>query len=351
MHYIRPPDACYYYCFINKIARVNLCYQVLNSGALMPRIDISQISGRVLRVFLTVYDEKSVSRAADVLESSQSTISHNIEKLRGLLGDALFVQSGRGIVPSARADVLAPKVRRILIEMEGLADQGIYDPITDPDPFVIALSSSILDGELETIYDALRLSLPQKHLMFRDLGKLSEIEPLLETRQADVVLTLRPRSYPNTLRHMALTQDSFRVFYDPNVRGPVDSVEDFCGAPHATVSFGQGSKSLLQTELEALAIHRRVTLGVPNLWTLIRLMQGTDMIASLPSRSSRHTTGTLASSPFPVELPPLQFDLVWHRRFADSARLQWLLMTIETALAQQAQDHPNDAGLRAHSFE
>jgi hypothetical protein len=50
-------------------------------------------------------------------------------------------------------------------------------------------------------------------------------------------------------------------------------------------------------------------------------------------------------------LPPLQFDLVWHRRFADSARLQWLLMTIETALAQQAQDHPNDAGLRAHSFE
>lgn len=325
-------------------ARINLCYQVLNAGGHMHRIDISQISGRVLRVFLTVYDEKSVSRAADVLNSSQSTISHNIEKLRGLLGDALFVQSGRGIVPSARADALAPKVRRILIEMEGLADQGIYDPIADPDPFIIALSSSVLDGELQTIYTALRASLPQKHLIFRDLGKQTQIEPLLETRQVDVVLTLRPRSYSNTLCHMALSQDTMRVFYDPKVRGPVESIADYCSASHATVAFGQGRKSVLQTELEALAIHRRIILGVPNLWMLIRLLQGTDMLASLPTRAARNTEGILASSPFPVELPPNQYDLVWHRRFSNSARLQWLLMTIETALSHRGQSQPDEAG-------
>ncbi len=300
----------------------------------MQRIDISQISGRVLRVFLTVYDEKSVSRAAEVLNSSQSTVSHNIEKLRGLLGDTLFVQSGRGIVPSARADAIAPKVRRILIDLEGLADQGVYDPVTDPDPFVIALSSSILDCELEVISTALRASLPGKHLVFRDLGTQGDVETLLDQRQVDVVLTLRPRSYPNTLSHQPLFHDEIRVFYDPEARGPVTSVADFCAAPHATLAIGQGHKSLLQTELDALAIHRRVVLGAPNLWMLVRLMQGTDLLASLPTRAARSTEGLLASCPFPVSLPPLHFDLVWHRRYANSARLEWLLMLIETALSQ-----------------
>ncbi|WP_239324100.1 LysR family transcriptional regulator [Epibacterium sp. Ofav1-8] len=302
----------------------------------MQRIDISQISGRVLRVFLTVYDEKSVSRAAEVLNSSQSTVSHNLEKLRGLLGDTLFVQSGRGIVPSARADALAPKVRRILVDLEALADQGIYDPVTDPDPFVIALSTSILDTEMETIAKALRASLPQKHVIFRDLGTSGVIEPLLDSRHVDVVLTLRPRSYPNTLSRLPLFQDHMRVFYDPNARGPVSSVEDYCAAAHATVAIGQGRKSLLQGELDALSIHRRIVLGAPNLWALIQLMRGTDMIASLPARVARTAGDVLASSPFPIDLAPMQFDMVWHRRYANSARLEWLLMAIKTALSERS---------------
>ena len=110
------------------------------------------------------------------------------------------------------------------------------------------------------------------------------------------------------------------------------------------MAFGQGRKSVLQTELEALAIHRRIILGVPNLWMLIRLLQGTDMLASLPARAARNTEGILASSPFPVELPPNQYDLVWHRRFSNSARLQWLLMTIETALSHSGQSQPDEAG-------
>ncbi len=310
----------------------------------MQRIDISQISGRVLRVFLTVYDEKSVSRAAEILNSSQSTVSHNLEKLRGLLGDALFVQAGRGIVPSARADAIAPKVRRILIEMEGLTDQGVYDPVTDPDAFVIALSSSVLDGELEAISQALRASLPGKHVVFRDLANLSSIEPLLDRGEVDVVLNLRPRSYPNTLNSRTLFQDEMRVFYDPESRGPVRSVADFCAAPHATVAFGQGRRSLLQSELEALSIHRRIVLGAPNLWMLIRLMRGTDLLACLPARAEHNTQGQLASCAFPVDLPPLHFDIVWHRRYASSARLQWLLMLIENALApREAERHLMDA--------
>ena len=92
----------------------------------MRDVDTSQLSGRLLRVFLTVYDEMSVRKAAERLNISQSTVSHNLEKLRCIIGDKLFVQAGRGIVPSPRAERLVPKVRRLLAQMDALVDHGEY---------------------------------------------------------------------------------------------------------------------------------------------------------------------------------------------------------------------------------
>jgi DNA-binding transcriptional LysR family regulator len=48
-------------------------------------------------------EERSVTRAAQRLGVTQSAVSHLLDKLRGIVGDPLFVKSGRGIVPTAHA--------------------------------------------------------------------------------------------------------------------------------------------------------------------------------------------------------------------------------------------------------
>ena len=73
----------------------------------MSKPDHSDIDGRLLQVLLAVFEEQSVTRAAQRLDVTQSAVSHQLDKLRAIVGDALFVKSGRGIVATARAEALA----------------------------------------------------------------------------------------------------------------------------------------------------------------------------------------------------------------------------------------------------
>ncbi len=59
----------------------------------MREIDYQQLDGQILRTFLVILEESSVSRAADRLDVTQSAVSHTLAKLRALLGDPLFVLS------------------------------------------------------------------------------------------------------------------------------------------------------------------------------------------------------------------------------------------------------------------
>ena len=69
----------------------------------MSKIDFTDLDGKVLRAFLTILEESSVSRAADRLGVTQSAVSHTLSKLRAVLGDPLFVRSGQGLMPTERA--------------------------------------------------------------------------------------------------------------------------------------------------------------------------------------------------------------------------------------------------------
>src|SRR3974390_221345 len=86
----------------------------------------------LLHVFDVVYRERSVSRAAAILAVSQSAVSHSLARLRAQLGGALFEQKGRGLVPTAMADRIAPGVEAALGRLDGvLLGSQEFDPQRD----------------------------------------------------------------------------------------------------------------------------------------------------------------------------------------------------------------------------
>ena len=66
------------------------------------------IDGALLLTFQALLLEENVTRAANALSLSQSTMSGRLAKLRELFDDPLFVPSttGRGMVPTERANAL-----------------------------------------------------------------------------------------------------------------------------------------------------------------------------------------------------------------------------------------------------
>ena len=71
-----------------------------------------------LRIFASVYRNRSFSRASEQLYISQPTISEHIKNLESDLGCALFDRLGRKIEPTGEADLLFPKALQLIEDMD-----------------------------------------------------------------------------------------------------------------------------------------------------------------------------------------------------------------------------------------
>ncbi|EPC3545060.1 LysR family transcriptional regulator, partial [Aeromonas hydrophila] len=81
-------------------------------------LPLSRLDLNLLTVFDMLMQERNVTRAAERLHLSQSTVSHALGRLRTALDDPLFVMSRREMMPTERAKALAGPVRQALAMLE-----------------------------------------------------------------------------------------------------------------------------------------------------------------------------------------------------------------------------------------
>jgi DNA-binding transcriptional LysR family regulator len=76
-----------------------------------------------LKIFVSVYKNKSFTRASKDLHISQPTISEHIKNLESSLDCRLFDRLGRSIMPTAEADVLYPKALQLLDDLDQIQQE------------------------------------------------------------------------------------------------------------------------------------------------------------------------------------------------------------------------------------
>ena len=79
---------------------------------------LSTFDLNLVRVFLTVYQARSVSRAAVLLNVGQPAVSASLVRLRKRFDDPLFVRMGRIMVATDRAEKLAAYFMPALLQIE-----------------------------------------------------------------------------------------------------------------------------------------------------------------------------------------------------------------------------------------
>lgn len=72
-------------------------------------IDVS-----VIRIFLTVMDTRSVTLAAELLNSSTASVSRALKKMRDSFNDPLFIRTKKGLEPTALAYNITPNLAQAL---------------------------------------------------------------------------------------------------------------------------------------------------------------------------------------------------------------------------------------------
>lgn len=79
-----------------------------------------------LRSFVAVHEANSFVRAAEMLGTTQSTVSMRIHKLEQEVGGPLFQRLHRAIAPTRKGDKLYRHARRVLAQLDE-ADAAMKD--------------------------------------------------------------------------------------------------------------------------------------------------------------------------------------------------------------------------------
>ncbi|MEX3015999.1 LysR family transcriptional regulator [Gymnodinialimonas hymeniacidonis] len=301
----------------------------------MREIDIYRLDAHSLRVFVTVFELNSVSRAAGSLNLNQSTVSHTLDKLRSALSDQLFVRAGRGITPTEKAISIMPRIQRIVAEFEGLEAPEEFDPTLETRPLRIAISTPALIEDMRALRAELRFVAPRSSLHIRRLAPRSEVKAMLTEGEVDLAIAVAGLQYSPALNSCRYGHDELVIFFDPTVRPPITSIEQYFDASHAAVDFGGHAKSVVETAFEERGFKRSYSLLAPTTSMLGDLMVGTELVATMPKRLREAAFAGLDFCPTPFTLPKLQYELVWHRRLDHSGRNVWfrrLLLKVSARL-------------------
>jgi len=287
----------------------------------MKKFNHLDLDGHLLHLLSTVIEQGSVTAAANALGVTQSAVSHQLERLRVITGDALFVKSGRGIVPTARAEVLALQAQGLLTQLQGFVHSGAFEPARLTQCFTIAANDLQRDLLLPNLLNRMQAQAPGVTLRVVP----SDVPSADMLRAQDCQLVISPRPPDTTdIKHKRLFTDNYRVFYDPTVRKAPRSLKAYETAEHITVVHHPKRSLDIDDLLLKRGLNRRFAATLSNFAGVAAFVTGTDRLATLPGLLRQSLLRGLADAPLPFETPEMPMYAIWHVRLQQDPVHVWL---------------------------
>lgn len=292
---------------------------------------LDTIDLHLVRVLHTLLTERSVSRAALRLASTQPAVSAQLKRLRTLTGDPLLVRSGAGMRPTEGALALIEPAANLLREAERLFGNrrtGAFDPANDSARFRIAASDYLDPLFLPALVAHVKREAPGSEI------ELMPLSPEFDHRRAlaagDVDLVIGNALAPPAELHLG------RLFTDEVVclvaRGHPAvgrdwTVERYLACEHvAPRPAGPGSRGMVDDHLAALGLERRIAVRASHFGLLPRMVADSLLVL---------TTGRLFCSRYvdtlpvqivraPVAFPAMVYHQLWHDATHAAPAQRWL---------------------------
>jgi DNA-binding transcriptional LysR family regulator len=304
----------------------------------MKNFDHLSMDGHLLRLLVALVEQSSVTQVAHQFGVGQSAVSHQLERLRAIAGDALFVKKGRGIEPTQRAREMAAQAQEVLRQLQRMGYSQTFDPGHWQAVLRIAANDFQRDLLLPALAAALRDQAP--HVRLRVLPSAVPRVELLRNDTCQLVLSPRPPQATDVYQKRLFT-DRYALFYDAASCPAPKSRKDFLAARHASVVYPDGSGLDVDEHLAARGLARDLWITVPAFNGLPSQLRGTDLVALAPSLLSRSCMAGLSMAPPPVSCPPVPMYAIWHARYQQDPAHQWLRAQVEAATRLALADNVN----------
>ena len=290
-------------------------------------MDIRSVDLNLLVIFDAMARKRSVIRTAEAVGLSQPATSAALARLRALFDDALFVRAGSEMKPTPRALELAPVVQRVVetINTE-ILQQTVFDPALAERSFTILTPDIGEIAFIPGVLRSLRVQAPSVHLKAMSLPPKAAAEAL-ESGVAELAVGFFPDLQKTGFFQQGLFKTSYACIActGNKMAGKRMSMKQFLAANHVAV-LPEGREHTLDLVLEAKGHHRRVVLELSHFMSLLAILPGSDLIATVPddiaTAVGRHIK--LKRIELPFKPPVIDVQQFWHRRMQHDPANIWL---------------------------
>ncbi len=280
------------------------------------RIDIN-----LYPLFIAIFEQKSISKAAQLLCISQSAVSHALQRLRLQLKDELFVRSGQKMLPTPFAEQIYQPIQTALSTI-----QNIAIPQHDFDPSMLQSLKIAIHDEIEPIiFPQLVHHFSQLNLDIQFLSsKLDRKNMLadLSAQQIDFVIDL-VQPYQENLQFENLIDDYFVVCTQQTKM----NLSLYLSSPHIGVSSRRTGLLLEDIYLNRQQLSRQIFMRCQHYSTALQVLaQYPNAILTIPHSILKHLhyAQDLKIHQLPIELPKIKMGMYWHEHVRQNTRHQFL---------------------------
>ena len=269
--------------------------------------------------------ERNVTRAATRLSLGQPAMSASLARLRKHFDDPLLARNGRAYVLTTLAESLVDPVRTAVLAADAVLGRNReFDPTVERRTFTIIASDYVSLVLLRPFLADLATEAPAVTIAIRQIAADND-ERL---RRGSVDLLIFPSELNRELADLPRTElfsDRFVLVADRDNPDLTDGVDLDRFAELRYLSLTGGQPSLVESQLDALGIARRVEVLTESFAVAPLMVLGTGLVAVVQERLARLVAGTsLQIMDPPFALRPLTEAMWWNPRTTDDPAHRWL---------------------------
>ncbi|USD43388.1 LysR family transcriptional regulator [Vibrio sp. SCSIO 43135] len=271
----------------------------------------------LLTTFLAVYKHRSITVASEELDLTQPAVSSAIKRLEAVVGKSLFVREGRGIAPTGAAVSLAHKVEDPINIINSVAESSEALNVYCTESMIPFLANvegvNFIEAPLdeELLFDAL---IAQKVDLVIDVISNKRHSLVEEILFDDEAVCLTRKAHPRITDSL-----SYEQYFDES---------------HIALKVRRSEMNTIDFLSDKPIQPRKISIETSSISSMLMLASTTDYIAA----STRSLAELLAPKlnltihAIPLELRPIKFRMIYHRRYANDNQHMEVRDAIKSAL-------------------
>jgi len=290
-------------------------------------INLAKIDVNLLYLFKLLYEHRNIKKVSEILDVSQSAISHSMKRLKNCLGDQLFYRVTSGLAPTPYAEEIAKTILSSFDAIEQSINLNLnFDPLKSKRVFNVSMTDV---GEilfLPKLISHLATVAPDISIEIVWSGSGS-IQKEMELGNIDLAIGLLPELKTGFYQRRLFTQ-KYKLMLrkgHPLLSEKITK-SSILNCKHISISSKDTGHGIIEKYLQNNHIDRIVASRLTHFIAVPYILSTSDFIATVPAKldDTIENHFDVMTIDHPLKLPEIQINTFWHARMHEDAANIWL---------------------------